>query len=318
MLKFIVRRLLLLIPILLGISFIALIMIDIAPGDPARQLAGWEATMEEVAQVREELGLNDPLLVRYFNFVIGALQGDFGRSFSTKRPVGVEMIQRFPYTVLLATLSMVVAVLIGVPIGIYAATHQYSWKDNTAILLSMLFVSMPAFWFSLLLVSFFSVQLRWLPVAGIQTWKGWIMPVLSLALGFAAGIARQTRSNMLEVIRQDYIVTAKAKGQSEVIIKYRHALKNACIPLVLMIGSMYGTALGGALITEIIFSLPGLGKYVLSGLTGRDYPVIQANVLFISSIFCVVILLIDILFAFVDPRIRAQFFKRKKSAKGEI
>ena len=315
MLKYIAKRVLMFIPILLGISFIALIFIDISPGDPARIIAGIEKQEWEVEKIREELGLNDSLLVRYFRFVTGAIRGDFGTTYYTKRPVAPDMLQRFPYTFRIATASIILAILIGVPLGIYAATNQYSWKDNTAILLSLVFVSVPAFWFALLLVQVFAVNLGWLPVAGIQSWKGWVLPTISLALGYAAGLARQSRSNMLEVIRQDFITTVRAKGQSEVVIKYRHALKNACIPLILVVGGMYGSALGGALIAEVIFSVPGLGQYMLAGLTGRDYPVIQASVLFISVIFCVMILLIDIAFAFIDPRIRSQYVRGRKRFK---
>jgi len=303
------------IPILLGISVIALIFIDLAPGDPARSIVGWEAEDWEYDKVREELGLNDPFFVRYFRFVSNAVQGDFGKTFYTKRPVGPDMMQRFPYTLRIAMMSVVLSIFIAIPIGIYAATHQYSWKDNTAILASLFCVSMPSFWLALLLVRLFSVTLGWFPVAGIQSWRGWVLPTFSLAVGYAAGLARQARSNMLEVIRQDYITTARAKGQTETVIKYRHALKNACIPLVMVVGGMFGGALGGALIAEVIFSVPGLGSYMLNGLTNRDYPVIQASVLFMSTIFCIVILAIDIAFAFIDPRIRSQFIRSKKSMK---
>jgi len=310
--RYIIKRLLMMIPILLGISLIVLVFIDLAPGDPVRIMAGAIAEPEEVARLREELHMDDPLLVRYVRFLGGVVQGDFGKSLITRTPVGPDIMRRFPYTLSIAAMSIVLAVIIGIPIGIYAATHQYSWKDNTAILGSLVCVSMPSFWLALLLVNLFAVRFRLLPVSGIETWKGWILPVCSLALGTAAGLARQTRSNMLEVIRQDFVTTARAKGQSERIIKYKHALKNACIPLVLIIGSMFGGALGGALIAEVIYSIPGLGQFTLIGLTNRDYPVIQSSVLFLSTIFCIVMLLIDIAFAFIDPRIRSQFFKQKK------
>jgi len=312
---YIAKRLLQFIPILLGITFICLVFIDISPGDPARMIAGFEKEEWEVEKIREELGLNDPLLVRYYKFLSGVVRGDFGKTYHTKRPVAPDMMQRFPYTFRIATASILLAVIIGIPIGIYAATHQYTWKDNLSILLSLVFVSIPAFWFALLLVQVFAVKLGWLPVSGILTWQGWILPTLSLALGYAAGLARQARSNMLEVIRQDYITTARAKGQTEVVIRYRHCLKNACIPLILIVGSLYGSALGGALIAEVIFSVPGLGQYMLAGLTGRDYPVIQASVLFMSTIFCLVILLMDIAFAFIDPRIRSQYVSGRKTPK---
>ena len=315
MVRYVIKRLLLMIPILLGITFIVSIFIDLAPGDPVRLIAGAVAEEEEVERIRVELGLDQPFLVRYGRFVLALVQGDFGNSYITRTPIWPDIMMRFPYTVLLAFASVVLAALIGIPIGIYAATHQYSWKDNASILGSLICVSMPSFWFALLLAQLFAVKLRILPVAGIQTWQGYILPVLSLALGYAAGLARQARSNMLEVIRQDFITTARAKGQSERVIRYRHALKNACIPLVLVIGSMFGMSLGGALIAEVVFSVPGLGQYTLMALTNRDHGVIRSSVLFLSAIFCIMMLLIDVAFAFIDPRIRSQFSVHTKRGK---
>jgi peptide/nickel transport system permease protein len=314
MIRYIVRRVLLFIPILLGITIIVQVLMTLAPGDPARLLAGSDPEPGEYEQIREDLGLDKPIYERYWNFISGVARGDFGVSYTTKREVLPEIMMRFPYTLLISTLSIVLASLIGIPLGIYAATHQYKFGDKAMILISLISVSMPAFWFALLLVRLFSVQLRLLPVSGIKTWQGWIMPVVSLALGYAAGIIRQMRSNMLEVVRQDYITTARAKGQSEGKVLYEHALGNALIPVVMTIGSMYGMSLGGALIAEMIFSIPGLGSYTLTGLTNRDYPVIQSSVLFLSIIFCVVMLLIDLAFAFIDPRIRSQFARKKRTA----
>lgn len=316
MIVYIIKRVLMFIPILLGISLICMIFIDIAPGDPAEIIVGIDDTdgkrAEKVEMVREELGLNDPFIVRYVNFIRDVLRGDFGNDFYTKRPVGPDIMSRFPYTLTIAFLSTILSVLVGIPLGVYAATHQYSWKDNMAIILTLVFVSMPAFWFALLLVRLFSVQLGWLPVSGIKDWTGWLLPTVSLALASAAGFARQARSNMLEVIRQDYITTVRAKGQSEGVIKYRHALKNASMPLIMIVGGLFGAQLGGALIAEVVFSIPGLGQYTLTALTNRNYPVIQSSVLFMSAIFCVIILVIDIIFAFVDPRIRSAYIKPKR------
>ena len=311
MIRYIIKRLLLFIPIVLGVSFIALILIDIAPGDPVAIITGWDAKPEDVAKVAADLRLDRPLVVRYVEFVANALRGDLGVTFYTKRPVMPDIMARFPYTALLATMSVVLSMIIGVPLGIYAATHQYSWKDNASILVSLFLVSMPSFWLALLLVRLFAVQLGWVGVTGIQNWTSWILPTFSVAVGYAASISRQARSNMLQVIREDYITTARAKGQSEAYITYRHALKNACITLIMTVGGIFGMALGGSLITEVIFSIPGLGQYVISALINRDYPAIQGTVLFMSVIFCAVILLIDIAFAFVDPRIRSQYVRRK-------
>ncbi len=312
MIKYVIKRLLLMIPILMGITLIVLIFIDIAPGDPARMMLGNEATEEEVQELRESLGLNDPFVVRYFRFFKNALRGDFGRSYSNNRSVRDEMFQRFKYTLLISIFSVVLSVIIGIPLGVFAATHQYTWKDNAAVTLSLICVSMPSFWFALLIIQLFSIRLNLLPPAGIESWKGWIMPTISLALGYTALITRQMRSDMLEVIRQDYIVTARAKGQIERKVLFRHALKNAIIPIVQIVGSIFGMSLGGAMISEVIFSVPGLGSYMLSGLTARDYPVIQATSFFMSLINSIVILLIDIAFAFIDPRIRSQYIRKKK------
>lgn len=313
--KYILKRLLIMIPILLGISFIVLLLIDLAPGDVVRSIVGADAEEWEYEQVREELHMDDPLLVRYARFIGGAFKGDLGKSFITKTDVLEDLLERFPYTAKLATMSVLLACLLGIPIGIYAATHQYSWKDNASILLSLFSVSMPAFWFALILVQVFAVKLKILPPYGIEDWRGWILPTVSLALGYTASIARQMRSNMLEVIRQDYITTARAKGLPEGKVLYRHALKNALTPVITVVGGLFGLAIGGALIAETIFSVPGLGKYTLVALNSRDYPAIQGGVLFISVLHCIVILLIDIVFAFVDPRIRSQYSSSKKKQK---
>lgn len=316
MLKFILKRLLLLIPVLLGISLVVLLLLEITPGDPAKMMLGSQATPERVEALRESLGLNDPLPKRYVNFLRNVIHGDFGTSYLTKRPVFNDMVLRIPYTLFLVTISLSLSVLMGIPIGVYAATHHNSLKDNGAMFIALFFVSMPVFWFALILVRIFGVQLRWFPLSGIETWKSWILPIVSMALNFVATIARQTRSNMLEVVRQDYIVTAKAKGLSEHRVTYRHALKNALIPVIMVIGNMFGLLIGGALITEAIFGIPGLGQYTLAGLQGRDYPVIQGSVFILSVMFSLIILLVDIVFAIVDPRIRSQYgYKSKKNHK---
>jgi len=300
------------IPIILGITLVVAIFIQIAPGDPARIKIGNEATEEEYQALRDEMGLDDPFFVRYFRFLGNALRGDFGKSFYNSRPVMAEIFQRFRYTIVIALLSVTLAVLVGVPLGIFAATHQYTIMDNAAIALALVCVSMPSFFFALLMIRFFALTLGILPPSGITTWQGWILPTLSLALGFAATITRQMRSNMLEVIRQDYITTARSKGLSEFKIRYKHALKNAIIPIIMIVGGIFGMALGGAMIAEIIFSVPGLGQYTLGGLTGRDYPIVQGSTFFMSVIFSVIMLLIDLGFAFIDPRIRSQFARRRK------
>jgi len=301
-----------LIPVLLGISLVVLFLIDITPGDPARMMLGVRATEEQVHELREELGLNDPFPVRYGRFIWNVLNGDLGSSLISKRPIADEIMQRFPYTLMLVTLSLSLSVILGIPIGIYAATHQYTWKDNAAIFLSLICVSMPSFWFALLLIRRFGVNWRLLPISGVDNWTGWVLPCVAMALGLTALIARQMRSDLLEVIRQDYITTARAKGLPERKVIYRHGLKNAMIPIIMVIGGIFGVSLGGSLITEMIYSIPGLGSYIITGLNNRDYPVIQSGILVISTMFAIIILVVDVVFAIVDPRIRLQYVRRRK------
>ncbi|MDR1589875.1 MAG: ABC transporter permease [Oscillospiraceae bacterium] len=318
MIRYIAKRLLLLIPVLLGISLVVLILIDITPGDPARMLLGAQASQEQVDELRDELGLNDSLPVRYVRFLSDVLHGDFGTSLMTKRAVADEMLERFPYTLKLVTLGTIFSVLFGIPIGIYAATHQHTWKDNGSMFLALIFVSMPSFWFALLLIRLFGVQLGWLPIRGVETWLGWILPCSAMALGIAALLARQMRSDLIEVLRQDYITTARAKGLPEGKVVYRHALKNAVIPIIMILGGVFGSSLGGSLITEMIYSIPGLGQYTMTGLSNRDYPVIQSTVLILSTLFAIIILLVDVVFALVDPRIRSQYMRKRKQKKETV
>ena len=313
--RYILKRLLLMIPILLGISLIVLVLIDITPGDPARAVAGATATEEEYQAVREALHLDDPFFKRFFDFITGVLHGNFGTSYITKTDVWKDMCIRFPYTLVLAFASTILSVVIGIPLGMVAAVYQNTWKDYLAIFIPLVCTAMPAFWLALMLVQWFAVKVNWFPVSGIATWKGWVLPIISLALGYMASVARLMRSTTLEVIRQDYVVTARAKGLPEPRVLMKHVLKNSLIPVIVSVGSMFGMALGGALITETIFSIPGLGQYSLTGLANRDYPVIQGSVLFLSVLFSLVILLIDIIFAFVDPRIRSQYVRQRKTKK---
>ena len=306
-----------LIPTLLGISLIVLLLIDLTPGDPARMLLGATATEEQVEELRDELGLNDPFFVRWWRYISGVVRGDFGTSIMTQRPVFEDMMMRFKYTLVLVIFGTVFSTLCGIPVGIFAATHTHTWKDSTAIFLSLICVSMPSFWFALLLIRFFGVNLRWLPISGIESWTGWILPCAAMAIGLIALIARQMRSDMLEVLRQDYITTARSKGLSEKKVVYRHALKNAIIPVIMVVGGVFGSSLGGSLITEVIFSIPGLGQYIMSGLNNRDYPVIQSGILIISGMFAVIILIVDVVFALVDPRIRSQYARKIKKKGGK-
>ena len=306
--KYIARRLLLLIPVIIGVTFIIFSMMYFTPGDPARIILGESAKAEDVSRLREELGLNDPYFVQFGNYVKKAvLEQDIGKSYVTKRPVVTEITDRFPTTLKLAAFSIVIAVVIGIPIGIISATKQYSLFDNVSMVLALIGVSMPNFWQGLLLILFFSVYLGWLPSSGFSSFKHMILPAITIGTSTIAVITRMTRSSMLEVVRQDYIRTARAKGQVESKVINHHALKNALIPIITVIGIQFGYLLSGAVLTESIFAVPGVGRLMVQSIKQRDFPVVQGSVLFIAVAFSLVNLLVDILYAYVDPRIRSQY-----------
>ncbi|NLD97194.1 MAG: ABC transporter permease, partial [Synergistaceae bacterium] len=293
------------------------------PGDPARLILGETASETEVRELREEMGLNDPFLLQYGRYLKKAVfEGDLGTSYVTGRPVVTEIVARFPTTMLLAVLSVCISVLIGIPTGIISATRQYSIFDNLAMILALVGVSMPNFWQGLVLIIVFSLHLGWLPASGFYGPAYWILPALTIGTSTAATITRMTRSSMLEVIRQDYIRTARAKGQTELVVILKHALKNALIPIITVIGLQLGRGLGGAILTESIFSIPGLGKLMVDSIKARNYPVVQGGVLFIAVMFSFINLLVDVLYAYADPRIKSQYKRgrkpRKKSAKMEV
>ena len=307
MFKYIARRILFLLPVLVGVSFIVFSLLYITHGDPARMVLGDQATEEAVQEFRNKEGLNDPFLVQYGRYVYKALQGDIGRSYMTRRPVSDEILSAFPSTIKLAALSMVIAILLGIPFGIISAIRQYSLFDSVTMIFAMVGLSMPVFWLGILLILFFSVQLRWLPSSGFDSLAAMILPSITLAAQSVAIVTRMTRSSMLEVVRQDYIRTARAKGQKESVVIWRHALGNALIPVVTVVGLQFGHLLGGAVLTESIFSIPGVGRLMVEAIKMRDYPLVQGGVLYIAIAFSLVNLLVDLVYAWVDPRIKAQY-----------
>lgn len=321
--KYILNRILMMLPVLLGVSLVVFSMMYFTPGDPARLILGETASETEVRELREEMGLNDPFLLQYGRYLKKAVfEGDLGTSYVTGRPVVTEIVARFPTTMLLAVLSVCISLLIGIPTGIISATRQYSIFDNLAMILALVGVSMPNFWQGLVLIIVFSLHLGWLPASGFYGPAYWILPALTIGTSTAATITRMTRSSMLEVIRQDYIRTARAKGQTELVVILKHALKNALIPIITVIGLQLGRGLGGAILTESIFSIPGLGKLMVDSIKARNYPVVQGGVLFIAVMFSFINLLVDVLYAYADPRIKSQYKRgrkpRKKSAKMEV
>lgn len=315
MYKYIMKRLLMLIPVILGVTFIVFFILNLSPGDPAAIILGDQASAEALAMKREELGLNDPLLVRYGRYIFSMLHGDLGTSYKNNLSVWDQVITRFPNTAILAVAAILIALLIGISVGIISAKNQYSALDNVSMVTALIGVSMPSFWMGLLLVILFSLKLSWFPSQGMGTGlvpilKSLVLPAVTLGTSAAATIARMTRSTMLEVIRQDYIDTARAKGVSEKTITYRHMLKNALIPIITAVGLQFGTLLGGAMLTETVFSWPGLGRLMVEAIKSKDIPLVLGSVIFLAVMFTVVNLGVDIIYAFVDPRIKSQY-KRK-------
>lgn len=303
MLKFIIKRVLWVIPVIVCVAILIFTIMYFTPGDPALEMLGTTATPEQVANLRHELGIDQPYFVQLWNFLVDTfIKFDFGTSWMTNQNVMAQIQKRLPYTLLIGALSVAISVVIGIPLGILAATNQYTWKDSLAIFSSLFCVSMPQFWFALILVMIFALKLGMLPAVGIKTWTGYILPVVSTAVGAIANISRQTRSGMLEVISQDYITTARAKGQKERNVIYRHALRNALNPIITVIGGIVAGVLGGTMVTEQIFSIPGIGSLLLTAVSARDYPVIRGSVLVISLMFCICMLVVDILYVVVNPR----------------
>ena len=308
MLRYIVRRVLFLIPVLLGVAFCVFTLLYLTPGDPARMVLGDLATEDAVQEFRNREGLNDPFLVQFGNYVWKAVtKGDIGRSYVTKRSVAQEVLAAFPATLKLSALAMVIAILVGLPCGILSAIKQYSLFDTVTMIFAMIGLSMPVFWLGLLLILLFSVRLRWLPSSGFGTFKAMILPAVSLSAQAISMVTRMTRSSMLEVVRADYIRTARAKGQKESVVIWVHALHNALIPVVTLCGLQFGHLLAGAILTESIFAIPGVGRLMVSSIMQRDYPMVQGGVLFIAIAFSIVNLLVDLVYAYIDPRIKAQY-----------
>jgi len=307
MLRYTGKRLLQMVFVLLGVSFIIFCLMEITPGDPARQILGPDASEEAVLAMREELRLDDPFAVRYIRYIAGVLHGDFGTSYTTKEPVIHELFARYPTTVLFAVLTVLIASLIGIPLGIISATKQYSWVDSLSTSFAMLGVSIPTFWLGLMLMLLFALRLEWLPATGFYGPIYWILPAITVGLPASAGIIRMTRSSMLEVVRLDYIRTARAKGQTERKIIYGHALENAMIPVITVVGITFGQSLGGQIVTEQVFAVPGLGKLMVEAINARNYPVVEGGVLLIAFAYCVINLLVDIIYAYLDPRIKSQY-----------
>ncbi len=313
MLKYIGRRLLQFIPVIIGVLFLTFTINYFSPGDPAIAILGTEASEESLERFREEHGLNDSFFVQFFHYAEGIVtRFDFGTSYQTKRPVAQELLERYPKTIMLAVMSVAFATVIGIPLGIISATRQYSLSDYGASFLALIGASLPQFWLGLMMMLLFSVKLNLLPATGFSSPLHWIMPTIAIGIYPVATITRMTRSNMLEVIRQDYIRTARAKGMGDAIVVSKHALKNALIPVITVIGSQLGQSLSGAMVVESVFTIPGLGSLMVSAIKSRDYAMIQGGVVFIAIVYSLINLLVDLIYAYIDPRIKSQYMSSKK------
>lgn len=304
MIRHILKRIVLLIPVIIGVSLLIFFVLDLSPGDPARMALGDMAPEESLNQWREERGLNDPFMVRYIRYMGNMLKGDLGKSYFNNRDVFTDVMQRFPVTLKLAVGGMLIAICIGIPLGIISALNQYSLLDGVVTILGMIGVAMPSFWFGLILIMFFSLKLGWLPSQGMSGFAGMIMPSLAVGVSSAASIMRMTRSTMLEVIRTDYIRTAKSKGLSQWEIVWRHELRNVLIPVITVAGLQFGSMMAGSVISEAVFSLPGVGSYMIKAIKGKDIPAVTGSIILFSIAFSVVNLLVDIIYSFIDPRIK--------------
>jgi len=302
--RYILRRIVMLVPVLFGVSLVSFSLLHLVPGDPAEVLGGQEATKEDVDRIRREYGLDRPLVVQYLRFVGNVLRGDLGISIQSRHPVRELLLQRLAFTLKLSLMSILVASAVGLLAGIISSTRPNSIFDTASMLGALFGISMPIFWLGLLLILVFAVKLHWLPSGGTGTLGHLILPAIALGSASAAVIARMTRASMLEVARQDYIRTARAAGHRESVVIFRHALKNAMIPVLTVFGLEFGYMLGGAVLTETVFSLPGIGRLLVDGIFARDYPVVQGAMIVVATTFVLVNLLTDLAYGFFDPRIR--------------
>ncbi len=311
MIKYIAKRLLMLIPVILVTSFLIFWAMSLTGGDPARQIAGDRATEEEVEAIREEMGFNDPFMVRYGRYIKGMVTGDMGKSYVTNKDVFQTFMEKLPNTLMLGGAAVLIAIIVSLPLGIYTAIHQNTWKDTAGMVFALFGTSMPNFWLGLMLIILFSQKLGWFPSGGKSGFSSLVLPALTVGFGLAALITRTTRSSMLDVIRQDYMTTARAKGCSERRVIFRHGLKNALIPIITAIGLQMSLVITGSVLAETVFSWPGIGRLVYDSISKRDTPMVTGAIIMCSVLMCIINLAVDLVYAFFDPRIRAQYSKKR-------
>lgn len=308
MLKYFIKRLIHMIPVLLGVSLLISVILYLTPGDPADVILSAQATEEMREAWREQHGLNDSFVVQYLHFIGGIIfHWDWGTSFVNGQSVTGDVMLRFPNTFLLACLTTLIAVVIGVLLGVFTAKHQNTWLDTSFSVVGMIGISMPQFWLGMLLLIWFALNLKWFPIAGFSGPKYWVLPSIALGVQNAAILLRFTRTSVLDCIRQDYVRTARAKGQIERVITWHHIVRNALIPIITTVGSLFGGALGMAMVLEQVFSINGLGRLMVEAIAMRNYPVIRASVMILAASYSIIYLVLDLLYAAVDPRIRVDF-----------
>lgn len=312
--KFILKRLLYMIPVLLGVAFLVFAILSLTPGDPGTIILGITAKPEDIASLNEQFGYNKPFLISFFSYIKDiVLHFNLGVSYQTREPVINDIMAKFPNTLKLTIFSMSLSAIIGISFGIISAVKQYSALDHICVVTALVFACIPGFWLGLMLMMLFSLKLGWLPSYGAESLKNFILPTLTVSMTSAAGLLRLTRSAMLETIRQEYIRTAKAKGASKKRIIIKHALRNALMPVVTTLGTSFGASLGGAIIAETVFAMPGMGTLITTAIRQKDIPMVMGSTLFLAVLFSLIILLVDILYAVIDPRIMDKY---KKGGKG--
>lgn len=307
MLKYTIKRILLIIPILMGVIFIVFSIMALTPGNPGRLILGVNAQPEAVEALNHELGFDRPFLVRFFDYLNGLLHGDLGTSYRTSQPFTTDLLIRLPVTFRVGFISMIISSIIGMSLGILAAVKQFTVWDSMTSTIALMFASVPAFFVGLAVVQIFAVRMHLLPPSGVSDWTGYIMPIFTLTIGSIAAIMRFTRTAMLEAVNQDYVRTARAKGCTEQRTIWKHALKNALIPIITLLGSSFGTVLGGSIIVENVFNLPGLGNYILTAIRSKDIPIVLSSTVILAAFFCIVMVIVDLLYAVVDPRVRERY-----------
>ncbi|MCD7812733.1 MAG: ABC transporter permease [Lachnospiraceae bacterium] len=315
MARYIIKRILMVIVIMIAAAFVIFTILYFTPGDPARNQLGPTATAADVENLRAVLGLDKSYLAQLASFMSDAfLHLDLGTSWTYNVPVMQELLNRLPYTVFIGLTAMILNVAVGLSLGIFAATHEGRWQDSVSMVIAMVFISIPDFWLALMMIVLFAQRLGWLPAYGVDSWKSFIMPIIVMSLPGIAVNARQTRSSMLEVFRADYITTARAKGQAEGVVVRRHMLPNALMPIITSLGTGFSSIVAGGAVIESVFSIPGVGLYMLTGINSRDYPIVRGCVVFFALFTSIAMLVVDLAYAFVDPRIKAQYSSSGKLA----